>query len=191
LKLQSNFIKKNLRKDQTDLIEECQNNEKYIDQIIENVHRLSRDMSPPVLEDLGLSKALRWLIDHFVKHYDIKVRFDSIDADHRFSREAEIMIFRIFQEAFTNIGKHAQAKNVSVIIKKDVDRLSFLLEDDGKGFDPNKAHMEEATERGMGLATMRERARLLGGSFDLQSQEGKGTLIRISVPIKTKDGEGL
>ncbi len=191
LKLRSNFIKKNLQKDQTDLTEECESNEKYIDQIIENVHRLSRDLSPPVLEDLGLSTALRWLIDHFVKHYDIKVRFDNIDVDHQFSREAEIMIFRIFQEAFTNIGKHAQAKNVSVSIKKDVDRLSFLLEDDGKGFDPNKAHMGEATERGMGLATMRERARLLGGSFDLQSQEGKGTLIMISGPIKTKDGEGL
>jgi len=191
LKLRSNFIKKNLQQDQTDLREECQSNEKYIDQIIENVHRLSRDLSPPVLEDLGLSSALRWLIDHFVKHYDIKVRFDSIDVDHRFPREAEIMIFRIFQEAFTNIGKHAQAKNVSVIIKKDVDRLSFLLEDDGKGFDPNKAHMGEATERGMGLATMRERTRLLGGSFDLQSQEGKGTLVIFGVPIKTKDAEGL
>jgi signal transduction histidine kinase len=94
------------------------------------------------------------------------------------------MIYRIFQEALTNIGKHAQAKNVSVKVKKDEDRISFLLEDDGKGFDLKKAAMKEGSERGLGLATMDERARILGGFLDLWSEEGKGTRITLRIPIE-------
>ena len=99
------------------------------------------------------------------------------------------MVYRIFQEALTNIGKHAHARNVSVNVEKDEDRISFLMEDDGKGFDVKHAAMKEGSERGLGLATMDERARMLGGSFDLWSEEGKGTRITLSIPIK--NGESL
>ena len=189
LKLRSSLIEKNLQKDQIGLREECKQNLQYIDQIIEDVGRLSRDLSPSILEDLGLSAALRRLIDNFVKNYNIKVASDIVDFDHLFLKDAQIMIYRIFQEALTNIGKHAQARNVSVKVRKDEDRISFLMEDDGKGFDVKHAAMKEGSERGLGLATMDERARMLGGSFDLWSEEGKGTRITLSIPIKK--GEGL
>jgi signal transduction histidine kinase len=103
--------------------------------------------------------------------------------------DAQIMIYRIFQEALTNIGKHAQARNVSVRVRKDKDRISFLMEDDGKGFDLKHAAMKEGSERGLGLATMDERARMLGGSLDLWSEGGKGTRITLSIPINR--GESL
>jgi signal transduction histidine kinase len=99
------------------------------------------------------------------------------------------MIYRIFQEALTNIGKHAHARNVSMKVKKDEDRISFFVEDDGKGFDVKHAAMKEGSESGLGLATMDERARMLGGAFDLWSEEGKGTRITLSIPIKK--GESL
>lgn len=189
LKLRCSLIEKNLQKDETGVREECKQNVQYIDQIIENVGRLSRDLSPSILEDLGLSAALRRLIDNFVKNYNTKVASDIADVDHLFPRDAQIMIYRIFQEALTNIGKHAQARSVSVKIKKDEDRMSFLIEDDGKGFDVKHAAMKEGSERGLGLATMDERARMLGGFLDLWSEEGKGTRITLSIPIKK--GESL
>jgi PAS domain S-box-containing protein len=189
LKLRSSLIEKNLQKDQIELREECKQNLQYIDQIIEEVGRLSRDLSPSILEDLGLSAALRRLIDNFVKNYNIKVASDIVDFDHLFPMDAQIMIYRIFQEAFTNIGKHAQARNVSVKVRKDEDRISFLMEDDGKGFDVKHAATKEICERGLGLATMDERARMLGGSLDLWSEGGKGTRITLSIPINR--GESL
>jgi len=184
LKLRCSLIEKSLQKDETGVREECKQNVQYIDQIIENVGRLSRDLSPSILEDLGLSAALRRLIDNLVKNYNTKVASDIVDVDHLFQKDAQIMIYRIFQEALTNIGKYAQARNVSMKVKKDEDRISFFVEDDGKGFDVKHAAMEEGSERGLGLATMDERARMLGGSFDLWSEEGKGTRITLSIPIK-------
>lgn len=185
LKLRLSSIGKNLQEDQVKLREQCETDLKYIDDIIESVHRLSRDLSPSILQDFGLSAALHWLTNNFGKNYNIKVEFKiTIDIDHLFSQEAQIGIYRILQEALTNIGKHAQAKNVSVVIKKHDDRISFVLEDDGRGFDVTQAVTKDATERGLGLATMDERARMLGGFLDLSSQ-GKGTRITFSVPKKS------
>jgi PAS domain S-box-containing protein len=189
LKLRCSSIEKNLQKDETGVREQCKQNVQYIDQIIENVGRLSRDLSPSILEDLGLSAALRRLIDNFVKNYNVKVACDNLDVDHLFRKDSQIVIYRIFQETLTNIGKHAQARNVSVKFKENADRIFFLIEDDGKGFDVKHAAMKEGSERGLGLATMDERARMLGGSFDLWSEEGKGTRITLGIPIRM--GESL
>jgi len=189
LKLRSSFIEKNLQKDQAELREEFKQNLEHIDQLIDNVDRLSRDLSPSILDDFGFTPALRRLIDNFIKNYHVKAASDIVDVDHLFPRDSQIMVYRIFQEALTNIGKHAQAKNVSVKVRKDDRRISFSVEDDGKGFDVKLAAMTEASERGLGLATMDERARMLGGSLDLRSEEGKGTRITLSIPVKK--GESL
>ena len=186
LKLQLRSIQRKLRKDQTALREGCESTLKYIDQVIENVRRLSRDLSPTLLEDLGLSAALRWLIDDFAKHFHVKVSLDIADMDNFFSQKAQIIIYRIFQEALTNIAKHAQATQVSVVVKKKDGSVSFSLEDNGKGFDVKQAMMRNSTEKGLGLAAMDERTWMLGGSFDVWSQEGKGTRVSFTIPI----GEG-
>jgi signal transduction histidine kinase len=100
-----------------------------------------------------------------------------------FSQKTHINLYRIFQEALTNIGKHAQATRVSIAIKKDGDRVSFSVEDDGKGFDVRQATLREVTEKGLGLETMNERVWMLGGSLDLRSQKGKGTRLSFAIPI--------
>ena len=184
LKLRLSSMGKNLGEDQGKVREECETNLKYIDELIECVHRISRDFSPSILEDLGLSAGLRWLIDNFAKHYNIGVTLDIIELDHLVSPDAQIVIYRIFQEALTNIGKHAHAKNVSVVIKKEGDWISFALEDDGRGFEVIQAVTKDATERGLGLVTMNERARMLKGDLDLWSQVGKGTRITLIIPTK-------
>jgi PAS domain S-box-containing protein len=182
MKLRVSYIGKELQKNQAKLREECEKTLQYLNQVIENVRRLSLDLSPSILEDLGLTAALRWLINNFIKNNDIQVTFDILEIDNLFSRDAQISIYRILQEALTNIGKHAQAKNIRVVIKKYEDRGVFRVEDDGQGFDPMKAATKDATERGWGLETMKERARMLGGSLDLWTQEGEGTKISFHIP---------
>jgi signal transduction histidine kinase len=183
LKLQLRSMGKRLKEDQTELREECEKILHYIDDVTENVRRLSRDLSPSILEDLGLLPALRWLIDEFTKHHPVESSLDIEDTAHLFSKEDEIIIFRIFQEVLTNIGRHAQATHVSVIIKLEDGAVSFLVQDNGKGFDVERIFSREATERGMGLAAMEERARMVGGSLDIWSQEGTGTRINFSIPM--------
>ena len=167
MKIRLRSIEKELGKKQAGIREECQNILQYIDQIIENVRRLSWDLSPSILEDLGLTAALRWLIDNFIKNDSVRVSQDITDIDNLFPQDRQIIIYRILQEALTNIGKHAHAKNVSVATQKYDGRVSFCIHDDGRGFDLAQAAMKKPPERGLGLAIMDERARMLGGSLEI------------------------
>ena len=184
LKLRFNLIEKNLHQDQTRPREECQHALSYIDQIIENVHRLTKDLSPHVLEDLGLTAALQWLVGNFTRSYGVKVTCNLIEVDHLFPGNAQIMVYRMIQEALNNIGKHSGAKHITVSTENHHGEISFWVEDDGKGFDVFKVVAKNPSEKGLGLATMNERARMLGGSFYLWSEEGKGTRIRFSIPLE-------
>jgi PAS domain S-box-containing protein len=188
LKLKLRSIERNLRTDQTEVRQDCEDTLLYIDQVIKNVRRLSRDLSPSILDDLGLLAAIRWLIDDCTKYYNIKTSLDIEDINNLFSREAQIIIYRIFQESLTNIGKHAQATCVSVVIKKRGGNVSFIVKDDGKGFDVEQVQGRDSTEKGLGLAAMDERARMLGGFFYIRSQDGKGTEITFTIPVDNKGG---
>ncbi len=182
MKLRLRSIEQELKKNQVKVPEDCGRSVEYLTQIMENVRRLSRELSPTILEDLGLTAALRWLVNNFTANNEIKITTDISEIDNLFSQDAQIRIYRIMQEALTNIAKHAQAKKMKVLIEQDEEGISILVEDDGKGFDPRKILTKISTERGWGLAAMEERARMLGGSLDLWSQEGKGTQIILRIP---------
>lgn len=187
VKLKLRFIKKNLHEDQIPIKQECEDTLQFIDQVIENVRRLSRDLSPTVLDDLGLTAAIRWLIDNLkTSNKNIRVTSDIMNIDHFFSQDAQINIYRIIQEALTNVTEHAQAKNISILIKKQDDTISFSIEDDGIGFDVKEALMKISIERGLGLASMKERVQMLGGKFNLYSKKGKGTQASFRISIKKK-----
>ncbi len=156
----------------------------YVDQVIEKVRRLSRELSPSVLHVLGLTEALRQLIDNFCKNIDCVVTFDIEDNVRLlFPEDAQIMIYRVIQEALTNIGKHAQAKKVFLTVQKTEDRISFVIEDDGRGFNQIALSLRDPDGKGMGLATMEERVMFLGGKFAVDSEEGKGTRIAVDIPL--------
>lgn len=118
MKLRVSYIGKELQKNQAKLREECEKTLEYLNQVMENVRRLSRELSPSILEDLGLTAALRWLINTFIKNNEMQITFNMTEIDPLFSRDAQMSIYRILQEALTNIGKHAQAKNIKVVIEK-------------------------------------------------------------------------
>ncbi len=183
MKLQLRSIERELQEDERALKEDCEEILHYVDQIIENVRRLSRDLSPSILEDLGLTAALRCLMDDFAKHSSIQITLDMSDIDNLFSHDAQIVIYRIFQEAFSNIVKHATATHVSVVIKKRENRVDFLVEDDGRGFDMKRIEARTPTERSLGLVAMDERARMLGGGLEICSQEGEGSRLNLSIPV--------
>jgi PAS domain S-box-containing protein len=162
----------------------CQEAMQFVDEIIEGIRRLSRDLSPSILEDLGLSSALRWLAGNFAEQYSIPTAFDVDDIDGLFPQEAQRNLYRISQESLTNIGKHSDAGHVSFAVKKNERNVSFLVEDDGNGFDLAGLRERAPSLKGLGLTLMEERAHILGASFEVKSRVGGGTRIRLTIPYQ-------
>jgi PAS domain S-box-containing protein len=136
---------------------------------------LAWELRPAVLDHLGLDVALPRYVREWSEHYGIEAKYggDGLHADG-ISREAEIALYRIAQEALTNVAKHAQASRVDVFLESRDGYLVLVVEDDGVGFDPEHA---ATRERGIGLLGMRERAGLIGAQFELESRSGEGTSI--------------
>jgi len=162
----------------------CDEMRNNINQIIENVRRLARDLSPVVLDDLGLQAAIEYLVNNFSKIYNIKINYHTTDINHLFNEESQRIIYRILQEALTNIGKHAEAKQVSIVIEEQDSAVRFTVKDDGRGFNVQKTLDQKGAERGIGLAAMSERVRILGGKVSIMSRPGIDTTVTFIAPIK-------
>ena len=130
-------------------------------------------------DDEKLNQLLK---DYLAKHHHIEISSGLDNIRHQFSKEDEIAIFRVLQEALTNIRKHSQATRVSIGMKEQEHEISFTIEDNGKGFDPKETLNRGPTERGLGLAAMDERVRMMGGCLDIWSREGEGAKILFTIP---------
>jgi PAS domain S-box-containing protein len=183
LKFKISMLEKGLGDEQAAQMAVCEETLRYIDQIIENVRRLCWDLVPSDLEDLGLTAAITSLLEDFAKHYEIAidVKFDKVDAF--LNKERQILVYRLFQEALTNIGKHASASQVQIQGVKDACGIHFHIEDNGLGFDTEAETIMDKKGRGMGLSTMQERARILDSSFEITSNKCEGTCIRFCIPL--------
>ncbi len=188
LKSRLNSIKRKLPSDLAEPYKELAETQEYVDQIIEDVRRIATELTPSILEDLGLFASLQWLVENFSRQHSIIVSLDMEDIDPFFSGKIRINLFRVFQETLTNISKHAQAKHVSIVVKRQEDYVIFRIKDDGKGFDLKRLSQKDAVRSGMGLTAMKERANLSGGDFDVESSPGKGTMICFKFPIREKGG---
>jgi signal transduction histidine kinase/CheY-like chemotaxis protein len=155
-----------------------------IDEITDNVRRLARDLRPSILEDLGLSVALKHLFNNFRQHNDVEMSLEMEDIENLFSPESQLIIYRVFQEALTNIAKHAFATRVAISIKRGKPGIVFTIEDNGRGFALNGVLAGEDQARGLGLSAMEERIYMLGGFFKIWSQKGQGTRITFTIPIR-------
>jgi two-component system sensor histidine kinase UhpB len=184
MKLRLKVIEKGLTKDQTGIQRDCNGTLHYIDQVIEDVRRLAQDLTPSVLEDLGFSAALKKMVNQFTKHHTLNCSLDVIDIDHLLSPRKHIILYRVFQEALTNIGKHAGASQIEISIRKQDGGISCLIGDNGKGFNVEETAARNMTKKGLGLPTLSERIRMLGGSLHLWSEEGKGTRISFTIPVE-------
>ncbi len=185
LKLQVGSIARRLGEvDPAELRLVCDEMRNNINQIIENVRRLARDLSPVVLDDLGLQAAIEYLVNNFAKIYNVEVRYQPTDINHLFNEDSQRIIYRILQEALTNIGKHAQAKRVSLVINEEGRAVRFTVKDDGRGFNVQKTLEQKGIDRGMGLEAMSERVRILGGTLNIVSRPGIDTTVTFIAPIR-------
>nr|WP_279232141.1 sensor histidine kinase [Thermus albus] len=147
---------------------------KQVAEALEEVRKLSRELRMSLLDDLGLKEALLRYLEEYRKHgLAVEVQLDLPPLP----KEKEIALFRVVQEALTNILRHAQAQRVSVRLWPEGDRLFGRVEDDGRGFDP------ERTPASVGLLGMQERIQNLGGSLILHSRPGQGTRVEFGVPL--------
>ena len=151
--------------------------------LLQNIHRLVADLRPSLLDDLGLVPAIAWYGEQRLKPLGIKFSMDENDLAVRLPPSIETALFRIFQEAVTNIIRHARATEVSVKLARREDRVSLTVADNGRGFDPKALEPDDIQGQGLGLRGMQERASILGGEFHLQTGLGEGTIITIIVPV--------
>jgi signal transduction histidine kinase len=157
-----------------------------VDEALRLVRDLSVDLRPPLLDDLGLVTALRWYVDRYAKRTGInaEVIIELQDQNERFSRELETACFRIAQEALTNVVRHARATAVTVRLKKEEEELLVLsVRDDGVGFDAEALRKRAPRAATLGLLGMQERAHAAGGAVEINSQNSKGTEIRLELPL--------
>ncbi len=156
-----------------------------IDDIVNDVRRFSRDLRPAILDDIGLIVALERLFDEFGALHGIEFSLDLDDVVDLLSPQAQIIVYRILQESLTNIGKYSQATRITISLKRENDKVSLCVEDNGKGFDLEQFRALDVAKRGLGLAAMEERVRMLGGILEIQSQIGVGTIISFKIPVQT------
>jgi signal transduction histidine kinase len=146
---------------------------------LHDVRRLAVELRPKALDDFGLVPALERLAETFSEQTALDVHVQAVLGDERLPHEIESALYRIVQEALTNVIKHAQATTVSVVLTKKGDGVAVVIEDDGRGFDP-----AEARDDGLGLVGMRERIALLGGRVTIESSERGGTTVAVEVPVR-------
>lgn len=149
---------------------------------LSELQRLITDLRPSHLDDLGLPAALRWYAGKVSERTGLKMRVDIFGDERPISEAAKIATFRIMQEALNNTIKHAGATSIFVQLSFESNGIHISMRDDGNGFDPELALMRQTSRPSLGLAGMRERASLLGGTVTLQSGPGQGTLIEAKIP---------
>lgn len=147
-----------------------------IDAVVEDVRRMSKALNPPVLDEFGLGIALKNLCGFWSENTTIDIHFNSEGRFHNLPDKHKIYLYRIAQEIMNNAVKHSEAEQLNIEIIKSENRLIFMAEDNGKGFDPKNTGPE-----GTGLFNIRQRVQLLGGELKIHSEPGKGTLIRINL----------
>jgi signal transduction histidine kinase/HAMP domain-containing protein len=146
--------------------------------MLDNIHRLIADLRPSLLDDLGLVAAIEWYGEQRLKPYGISFDLEQT-LDGRLPRPVETALFRIVQEGMTNIVRHAKASVVVVRLIQEHDLVSLEICDNGVGFIPQRLDTLESNGRGLGLRGIQERAAILGGTMDIDSTIGAGTVVRI------------
>ena len=145
---------------------------------LQDVRRLAVELRPKALDDFGLAAALERLTNTFAESTGIEVELEAGLGEQRLPSDLETTLYRIVQEALTNVVKHAHARKVSIVLMRRGSRVTALIEDDGEGFD-----LEQMRDEGVGLLGMRERVQVLDGRIKLESSPGVGTTLAVEVPL--------
>jgi signal transduction histidine kinase len=153
-----------------------------VDESIANVRELSQLLRPVILDDFGLEAGLRWLVEKFAQRTRLEVKVDT-DCTGRFADETETHLFRIAQEALTNIARHAEATSVTLKLLREGKTIRLSISDDGKGMPPESSEARSS----VGMVGMRARARQCGGELTITPVEPQGVCVEVVVPALSNE----
>jgi signal transduction histidine kinase len=157
--------------------------QKLVAKSVEIIHRFARELRPTVLDDLGLIPALKSFITDFVKRTGLRVAFQACPEVAELSDSRRTVLYRVAQAALTNVHKHSQAATVKVVIRLVRNSIRMEIQDDGKSFDVTRV-LRAKRHRRLGLLGSRERVEMVGGTFTVESESGKGTIVRAEIPFR-------
>jgi two-component system, NarL family, sensor kinase len=183
LKMQLELLERAVPPDQEALRSRLVELTRIADRSLQDVRQLSRLLRPQMLDELGLVPTLRWLARSVQEGTGLGVQLSVEGIDERLDPDLETIVYRLVQEALTNVAKHAQAPSAHVRLRRGRDRLLLSVRDEGRGFDPRQT-LETRETRGGGLGGMRDRVELFGGRFDLRSEAGAGTSVEVELPLE-------
>ena len=163
-----------------DLREQMEGISDLTSQAIAEVRQISRDLHPPQLDHLGLTRALEAMIDNTAQASDIAFGHKLDFVDDIFPKDAAMNLYRIVQESLNNILKHSRAKKARIKLERDVHEVQLSISDDGCGLEPDESG---DGPKGLGLKSIAERVKMMGGKFKIDSQPGKGTRVEVTVPF--------
>jgi signal transduction histidine kinase len=167
------------------MLEKIRSTLQLADTLIQSVRRISTELRPGIL-DLGLVAALEWQAQEFQARTGIRCKL-RLSAREVVAPNVSTALFRMFQEALTNVARHAGATRTDVVLQKQQGGLALLVRDNGRGFD----QVDPAVSKSLGLLGMRERAVSLGGRVNISSVPGKGTSVTAWIPLQSLDESGV
>ncbi len=162
---------------------EISNAQRLVVKSVDIVHQFARELRPAMLDDLGLTPALHSYLQNFTKESGVRVSLTAFKGLEKLNNTKSTVIYRVVQEALTNVGRHAQASRVEVCIRKLPASVSVSIHDDGQSFDVEQMWNSRKNQR-LGLLGMRERVEMVRGTFRIESSPGQGTTILIVIPFK-------
>jgi len=176
---------KNTITDRTPEVEaQCDRLSMMLTQLVDQLRTVTSRLRPPVLDNIGLVGALRWMCEGFSTRWNLPVDYSVAGTKARLDPEIEITMFRICQEALTNIAKHSRATSAEVQLEFGEEEIFLLIRDNGIGFSYSRKIPREGSRRyGIGLLGMRERTTTLNGEFEIEATPGQGTIIRVVLPV--------
>ncbi len=155
--------------------------QRLVEKSVNIVHQFARELRPAVLDDLGLIPALHSFMKLFTTRTGVRTRLTAFAGVEQLDTARRTVLYRVAQEALTNVGRHAQASRVEVSIKKLPEGICMKIKDDGKSFQVDRLLHGRGSKR-LGLLGMRERLEMVGGRFEIESMPGKGTTITAQIP---------
>jgi signal transduction histidine kinase len=165
--------------DQQLLSEKLKSMSKLIDLTVHTVRRISSELRPKLLDDLGLSAAIEWQANEFSQRAGIPCDFRSEPEDIILDKARSTAFFRIFQETLTNIARHARATKVEVLLRENSDNVEMTVRDNGKGITAEN----NSDPKALGITGMRERAHSLGGDLEIAGVPDQGTTVKVRIPL--------
>jgi two-component system, NarL family, sensor histidine kinase NreB len=155
---------------------------RHLDHVEHDLRRVSHEIHPSILDDLGLLEAIRFHADSFSRRTGVRVTVDA-DLEQACPRAIQTVIYRLVQEALTNLGKHANAQAATIALRAEGTAIQCVIRDDGRGFDVQAVHSKNAARRGLGLTLIQDRLEAFGGTLQIISAPGQGTQLRTTIPL--------